>query len=359
MSAISGLLRRDLVGYSGYQSARSEKADGLVWLNANESADASGIDGTGAVRRYPEPQPVQLRSALAGLYGCDADQVLIGRGSDEPIDLLVRASCAPGEDAVLVTPPVFGMYATAARLQGARLVEVPLVDGADDFGVDIGAIEAIAQSHNAKLVFLCSPGNPAGAVVARDDILRLARALDGRSLVVVDEAYIEYSTARSVAPLVSMQPNLAVLRTLSKAHALAGARIGCLLGHRDLIAALRVLQAPYPIAEPSAKMALGALTPHGIAQTQARIVRARRGRAMLREGLSSLPGITRVYPSQANFLLVRFDDPQAAMQRLLAAGIVVRDMRQHPQLGNALRISVGTEDQNTQVLRALGGGMAP
>lgn len=355
MSAVDALLRDDLRGFAGYRSARSERAQGAVWLNANESPCASAVDESGHLRRYPQPQPADLCAAMAGLYGCDPAQLLIGRGSDEAIDLLVRAFCRPGVDAVVVTPPVFGMYAVSARLQGARLLEVPLIDGADDFAADLAAVAATARSQAAKLVFLCSPGNPAGGVLSPDAVIELAQALDGMALVVVDEAYVEFSVAPSLVGSIVAQPNLAVLRTLSKAHALAGARIGCLVASADVIAALRCCQAPYPVPTPSAELALQAISSGALKRTRHNIRATCMERDGLRDALIGLPCVRRVYPSRTNFLLVRFDDAAAAMQRLLRAGIVVRDMRHMPQLHDALRISIGSAVQNQQVVDALQG----
>src|SRR5690606_22277976 len=196
---VLALVREDLRGFAGYSSARTEALDGEIWLNANESAWANPADGDGACRRYPDPQPVALREALAGLYGVRPEQLLVGRGSDEAIDLLVRATCRAGRDGVLVTPPVFGMYAVSARLQDAPLpdgprLEVPLLDGPGAGLVpDFDAIAQAATARRAKLVFLCSPSNPGGAGVPLDGIAALARQLEGSSLVIVDEAYGEFS----------------------------------------------------------------------------------------------------------------------------------------------------------------------
>lgn len=353
MSTVTDLLRADLRGFEGYRSARSEAIDGEVWLNANESAWGNSADAGGDLRRYPDPQPRALAGALADLYGCNSDQLLVGRGSDEAIDLLVRASCLPGADAVLVTPPVFGMYAVSARLQGAALVEVPLVDGEAGFSVDIDAVRAAALATPVRVVFLCSPSNPTGATVAPDDIAALATALRGRALVVVDEAYAEFSNESSAIALLDAHENLAVLRTLSKAHALAAVRIGVLVGHPQLVAALRACQAPYPVPAPCATLALAALAPAALAHTHSRrgLVLAERSR--MAAELARLPQVRRVYPSQGNFLLVRFADAGAALATLLAAGVVVRDQRAAPALADALRITIGTLAENDRVLSAL------
>lgn len=298
------------------------------------------------------PQPPELQARLAEVYGVEVEQLLIGRGSDEAIDLLVRALCVPGRDAVLATPPVFGMYAVSARLQGAAFVEVPLVDGNDGFSVDLGAVRT-ALTRGAKLVFLCSPSNPTGGLVPLAEVDHLADALAGRAVVVVDEAYIEFAGTASATTLLASHDNLVVLRTLSKSHALAAARIGVAIGHPDLIAVLRRCQAPYPVPTPCADLALAGLSPAALALTQARVTETIVERDALAAALATTPGVRQVYPSAGNYLLVRFVDADRAFAALLSAGIVVRDQRAAPQLGDALRISLGTPAQNARVLSAL------
>ena len=351
--SLLSLVREDLQAFTGYSSARSSALVGDVWLNANESAWANPADVTGRARRYPDPQPAALRDRLAELYGCAPEQLLIGRGSDEAIDLLVRALCEPGRDAIVTTPPVFGMYAVCARLQNAPVIEVPLVEQGDALVADIDAVIAAALSGNAKLVFLCSPSNPAGSVITLAEIERVATALQGRALVVVDEAYGEYAEQASASTLLGRYENIAVLRTLSKAHALAAARIGSLIADAALIQVLRRCQAPYPVPAPCAELALAGLGPENLAVTSQRIVQIKAERARLQAGLATLPGVLRVYPSQGNYLLARFADAQGAFDALLAAGVVVRDQRAAPQLGDALRITLGSPEQNDRVLAAL------
>jgi len=350
---VLALVRPDLQAFAGYSSARSAAVQGEVWLNANESAWANPADADGSSRRYPEPQPLALREGLAALYGVQPQQLLVGRGSDEAIDLLVRALCVPGRDGVLVTPPVFGMYAVCARLQGAPLIEVPLVDGEDGLRADLDAVIEAATARNARLVFLCAPSNPAGSDIALVEVERVATALRGQALVVVDEAYVEYAQRPSATTLLAVNPNLAVLRTLSKAHALAAARIGTLMAAPELIAVLRRCQAPYPVPTPCAELAVLALQPAVLARTAERVTTVIAERERLRAALAGLHGVCRVYASAGNYLLVRFSDAQAAFDTLLAAGVVVRDQRAAPQLGDALRISIGSPEENDRVLAAL------
>ena len=353
------LVRDDLRDFAGYRSARSERLDGHIWLNANESPwpNAAGDADAGfdTLRRYPEPQPVALREALASLYGCAPAQLLAGRGSDEAIDLLVRAVCTPGSDAVLVTPPTFGMYAVCAKLHGARVVETPLVDTADGWQVDFAAVGDAAQAQACKLVFLCSPGNPSGTLLALDDVAALAGRLQGTALVVVDEAYIEYAQAESAVALLASHRNVVVLRTLSKAHALAAVRIGTVIADAGLIAVLQRCQAPYPLPAPCVELACRALEAAARAGTLAHVATVLAEREQLQLGLQSSPCVRHVYPSRGNFLLVRFVDPQGAFDRLLRAGVVVRDMRMVPGLGDALRITIGSPEHNAVVVQALAG----
>lgn len=353
MTTVETLLRADLRDFSGYRSARSEALTGDVWLNANESAWANPVDGAAQLRRYPQPQPDALRERLARLYGVAPAQVLVGRGSDEGIDLLLRAFCPPGRGRIVIAPPVFGMYAVCARLHGAETVEVPLVDGPDGLCADLAAMGDAALAQGASLLFLCSPGNPCGELLSLSAIAALATRLRGRCIVVVDEAYLEYAQAPSASTLLAEHDNIAVLRTLSKAHALAAARIGCVLSNPALIDALRRCQAPYPLPVPAVDAALAALAPEAVALTMSRMEAVREARARLAAGLRGLAGVRRVYPSAGNFLLVRFADAGAAFSALLAAGVVVRDMRAMPQLGDALRITVGTAAECRRVLAAL------
>lgn len=352
-ASVLSLVREDLRAFGGYSSARSSALQGDVWLNANEAAWANPADTQASARRYPDPQPQALREALASLYGCQPSQLLMGRGSDEAIDLLVRALCVPGRDAVLVTPPVFGMYAVCARLQNAPLIEVPLREAGEGLAADIERIIGSALQHSAKLVFLCSPSNPGGGSIPLVEIERVAKALRGKALVVVDEAYGEFAEQASATTLLSSHDNLAVLRTLSKAHALAAARIGCVIADAELIALLRRCQAPYPIPAPCSQLALAALAPKALAETSRRVAIVKAERARLYQALQHIDGVRRVYPSQGNFLLVRFADADAAFQVLLAAGIVVRDQRAAAQLHDALRITIGSPEQNDRVLSAL------
>lgn len=356
MSTATRLLREDLRDFAGYASARRTGLAGEVWLNANEAATPSIADPQGLCRRYPQPQPAELVAALARLYGVQPRQLLATRGSDEGIDLLLRAFCPPGGGAIVIAPPVFGMYAVCARLNGTKVVEVAAREEAGGWHSDLEAMGDAAIASGATLVMLCTPGNPTGEAIAQAGIAALATRLQGKALVVVDAAYAEFCDAPPDVPaLLARHDNIVVLRTLSKAHALAGARIGAVLGEPALVAILQRCQAPYPLAEPAVRTALAALQPSALAASQARSTACRAERTRMLAALAALPGVRRAWPSQGNFLLVAFHDAQAALDALLATGVVVRDMRASPQLPDALRISVGTAAENARVLAALAG----
>lgn len=349
----ASFLREDLRDFAGYASARMQPGAARVRLDANEAPWPNAGDDGALLQRYPEPQPRALLSALADLYDVDGARLLLTRGSDEAIDLLLRATCLPGRGAIVTTPPTFGMYAVCARLHGSRVVEVPLRDTGDGFDADLSAVGEAALVAGARLVFLCSPGNPTGEVVPLAGIAALAQRLAGEALVVVDEAYGEFAGVASAASLAEAADNVVVLRTLSKAHALAGARVGCAIAPPTVAAALRRCQAPYPLPAPSVAAALAALSAPALARTRARVQRIRAARDALATRLRRLPGVRRVDASGGNFLLLRLEDANGALAGLRDNGIAVRDMRGMPGLGDAVRVTVGTPRQNLAVLNAL------
>jgi len=343
------LARAEIRALTPYSSARMEADGGQVLLNANESPWSPAGDAGEGLNRYPDPQPAALVRRLAALYGVAPEQLLVGRGSDEAIDLLVRAFCHAGTDAVLVSPPTFGMYAVAAAVQGAAVVQAPL---SEDFALDVDAVLS-ALTPQVKLVFVCTPNNPSGAPAAPEALARLAQALRGRAVLVVDEAYLEFSDLPSAGALIADNDHVAVLRTLSKAHALAGARVGVLLAAASVVALLRRILAPYPLPAASIAAALAATETAALAETRRRIAVLREQREWLRSELAALPEVVAVLPSAANFLCVRWRDPAAVYARLRRAGIVVRDVTRYRGLADCLRISVGTPEENRAVLAAL------
>jgi histidinol-phosphate aminotransferase len=347
--SIVAIARAEIRALQPYSSARMEASGGTVLLNANESPWPA-MGAAAGLNRYPDPQPAALVARMAQMYRVEPAQLLVGRGSDEAIDLLVRAFCAAGKDAIAICPPTFGMYAVSARIQGASVVEVPLTRA---FELDADALLA-SMTPQTKLVFLCSPNNPTGGAVPLSVVTRIAKELTGRALVVVDEAYAEFAGNASAISLLAHCANVAVLRTLSKAYALAGARIGALIAAADVIALLRRIQAPYPLPVPCVEAALAALTPAAREETGGHVALSVRERERLAKLLTALPDVRTVLPSAANFLCVRFDNSTLTYRNLLDRGIVVRDVSAYPGLANCLRISIGTPQENASLLSALG-----
>ena len=350
MSLIEQLARPEILALEAYSHASWDPL--LERLHANENPWRYPGDRSDAgLNRYPEPHPHVLEARLAELYGVRPDQVLAGRGSDEGIDLLTRAFLRPGRDAALICPPTFGMYAVATRIQGATVVEARLRLDAG-FALDEPAVVA-ALSPAVRLLFLCTPGNPTGAPLDPAALERLLHRTASSAIVVIDEAYAEFASVPSFASRLAEFPNLVVLRTLSKAYALAGARIGTVIASPELISLLRRIVPPYAIATPAAEAALAALEPANLAHATARIAALCAGREHLAAGLRALPLVSRVWPSEANFLLVESPDPVELVRRARLAGFLLRDFSRGPLTPGCLRISVGSEQQNDRLLTGL------
>ncbi len=348
IDSVLALVRPEILALAPYSSARKESSGGRVWLDANESP-LTPHAGAPRLNRYPDPQPPELVARLASLYGVTPAHLLVTRGSDEGIDLLLRAFCRAGRDAIVITPPTYGMYAVAAGIQGAAIKTAPLVRERD-FALDVGAVLA-AVDASVKLVFLCSPNNPTGQLLARDSVLDVVRALAGRAVVVVDEAYGEFTSEPSFASELPRHTNLVVLRTLSKAFGLAGARVGVTLAAPEVIAVLQKILAPYPIPTPVAAAALEALAPAALAAARRSALELVEHRRLLAAALARLPGVRKVWPSDANFLLVAVDDAARLMARARAAGLVLRDRSK--DVPNTVRITVGTAEENDFALAVL------
>ncbi|HEY3731669.1 MAG TPA: histidinol-phosphate transaminase [Steroidobacteraceae bacterium] len=347
---VTKIARPDIRALKAYEHAVWEP--GLIRLHANELPWRTSEDHSQAgLNRYPEPHPHELTAALARFYGVPPEMLLAARGSDELIDLLIRSYCRAGRDRIIVCPPTFGMYGVAACIQGAQVLEVPLRRDAG-YALDEPALRGQCDA-DVKLVFLCSPNNPTGNRLQRELIVSLAQALEGRALLVIDEAYVEFSPTPSLLEELALRPGLAILRTLSKAHGLAGARCGALLAHPDVIALLRKVIQPYAVTQLTIETVLASLAAGALAQARAHVATLTAERARLQAALERSAGVIRVWPSDANFLLVEFHDPAAALQRAHAAGLLVRDLRAAPGLSQALRITIGSAQHNTLLLQSL------
>jgi histidinol-phosphate aminotransferase len=322
-----------------------------IRLDANENPFPPLAEGPFAValNRYPEPQPARLRQSMAALYGVAAENVVVTRGADDAIDILVRAFCRPGLDAVSICTPTFSAYGHFAALQGARLVEVPLTGS---FEFDPGSfLDALAGEPSLKLAFLCSPNNPTGGAIPADAVLRVVEARPD-TIVVLDEAYVEFSDIPSLAAEAARRPNLVVLRTLSKAYGLAGARVGGLIGHPDTIAVAARALPPYPLASLSIEAAVAALAPSRRPLHRERVERIKAERERLAPLLAASPVVRSVRNGGGNFLFLEVADPEDLARDLQALGIRVRFRPQAAPGG--LRLTIGSEAENQAALAAFG-----
>ncbi|MDW0621437.1 histidinol-phosphate transaminase [Mannheimia haemolytica] len=345
---ISQLSRKNIQALTPYQSARRLGGSGDVWLNANEYALSPNFDLTDRTfNRYPEPQPQAVIEGYARYAGVAPENVLVSRGGDESIELIIRAFCE-ANDSILYCPPTYGMYAVSADACGIATKTVPLTA---DFQLDLAQIKA--NLEGVKVVFVCSPNNPTGNLIKRSDLFELLQITAGKAIVVVDEAYIEFCPeARLVSELANF-PHLAIIRTLSKAFALAGLRCGFTLANAELIGVLQKVIAPYPLPVPVSDIAAQALSPQGIEQMKTRVAEVITLRAELQKNLENLPLVEQVFDSEANYLLFKCQDGQKVFKALWEQGIILRDQHKALGLQNCIRITVGAREENLRVVEAI------
>lgn len=347
--SIENLARANVRQLTPYLSARRLGGNGDVWLNANEypiAPEFQVIDQT--LNRYPECQPVRVIERYAAYAGVKKQQVLVSRGADEGIELLIRTFCEPGKDAILFCPPTYGMYAVSAETFG---VERRTVAARQNWQLDLPAIAG--SLDNVKLIFVCSPNNPTGNLIDPKDLRSLLEMAKDRAVVAVDEAYIEFCPQASVAGWLSDYPHLAILRTLSKAFALAGLRCGFTLGNDDLIALLQKAIAPYPLSTPVADIAAQALSIEGIRVMRQRVSDITAIGNELQQALLNCACVEQVFASDSNYLLVRFTASCHVFNSLWDQGIILRDQNKQPGLSGCLRITIGTRDECQRVVDAL------
>jgi histidinol-phosphate aminotransferase len=322
-----------------------------IRLDANENPFPPLVEGSlaASANRYPEPQPARLKTALAALYGVESNNLVVTRGADDAIEILIRAYCRPGEDAVAICTPSFSAYSHFVRLQGARLLEVPLT-GEFDFDPE-AFIAAVQAEPSLKVAFICTPNNPTGNEVDPSAILAVADALPS-TIVVADEAYLEFSNTPSLAAEAGARPNLVVLKTLSKAMGLAGARVGCAIGEPEVIAIAARALPPYPLPTMSVEAAMASLAPSRRTVLQERIGRIKSERDRVAKSIGQSPIVKSVRVGGGNFLFLQVDDAAALATRLRGLGIRVR-FRPNVAPGG-VRVTIGTEQENDLLLSAFG-----
>ena len=344
MNGIESLLRNHLKGFTPYSTARDDfKGDRGIFLDANENALGSVI--TEKWNRYPDPLQNHLKQALGKIKAIDPECIFIGNGSDEPIDLLIRAFCEPGIDEVLIFPPTYGMYKVAAKINNVSVKEVSLTS---DFQLDMIQIKS-AINHRIKLIFICSPNNPTGNLIKLRDVLELAKVFKG--IIVIDEAYIDFTESNSWIEAIPKFPHLVVLQTLSKAWGLASLRLGIAFCNRHLTDILNMIKSPYNISGLTQNQVLIALKQED--RMRSFVGEIKELKRELQSALQQIPIILKIYPSDANFFLVKFKDAKNVFQHLIKNGVILRDRSGLVLCEDCLRITVGTSFENKQLIIAL------
>lgn len=352
MSIVEQLQRQHLKQLTPYASARRSMSGGNIWLNANESpyTHSYTVDDS-KLNRYPEFQSKPLNQAYADYAGIKAAQVLSSRGSDEGIELLIRAFCEPGQDKVLTCPPTYGMYAISAKTFAVGVTEVPLLNSGEVNNWQLDTEAVIEAAAECKVVFLCSPSNPLGNALNTHDIEQVLQH-SPRSIVVVDEAYIEFSSGNSVASWLERYPNLVVLRTLSKAFALAGIRCGFLLANDDIIELLQKVLAPYPLPDPTVQIAVQALQTSSLERLQQQVAALLAERDRVQTALKQTP-LALVSESDTNFLLYQCEDAADLVKTLADNGLLIRNQSAQRGLESVVRITIGSAAENDALIQQL------
>ena len=339
---ISGLLRPNISALTPYSTARDEfEGIAQVYLDANESAYSTGYN------RYPDPRQRVLKEAIARAENVKVENLFLGNGSDEAIDILLRVFCSPGVHNAVAMRPSYGMYEVAAAINDVELRKVALEE---DFSLDIEKLMATAD-RNTRLVFLCSPNNPTGKSIPAEDIIAIASSLD--AIVVVDEAYIHYSPYKTMVSEIDRYNNIVVLRTLSKARGMAGLRVGMAIGDPFIIDVMSMVKYPYNLSQATINEALRFLDEDNQAKAERQIAETVAERERVAQSLAQLGLIKKVYPSDANFLLVKVDDPDGLYDYLAERSIIVRNRNRVAGCAGCLRITIGLPEENDRLVKTI------
>ena len=338
---LSKIVRSNVAALEPYSSARDEfKIQGkeMIFLDANENPNENGLN------RYPDPQQSKVKEMLSRLRNIPAKNILLGNGSDEVLDLVYRAFCEPGTDNVITLPPTYGMYKVLADINNIENKEVFLNE---EFEADSTSILNKVDDHT-RIIFFCSPNNPSGNSINEDSISNVLDSFDG--LVVVDEAYIDFSDKNSWLEKLEFYPNLIVTQTFSKAFGMAGIRLGALYASEDIIKILNKIKPPYNVNQQTQEQALKVLT--DIKGIEIQISDIKRDKDLLFKELLEVKYVSKIFKSDANFLLLKVDDANRRYKELLDMGIVVRNRSNQPLCENCLRITLGTSEENKRLIKA-------
>ena len=343
---IKNLIRKNILDLKPYTSARDENSSGIL-LDANENSLGSTFNEIKDLNlnRYPDPNQNDLRDLISAYLDVSKENLFFGVGSDEIIDLLIRIFCEPGKDKILIPEPTYGMYKVAADINNVPAVNILLND---NFQIDEEKINK-NFTRDIKIIFLCSPNNPTGNLLKKDDVLNLCKTFN--SIIIVDEAYIDFAESFSLINEVGNYPNLVVMRTFSKAWGLAGARLGYCVANEEIVKILFKVKAPYNINSLT-RFAIGKAL-NNVKLKNSYVKTIIEERENLKKELLLLPGVSKVFDSDANFLLIKCTNSKTILKKLAERKIIIRDRSTQPKLENCLRISVGTKEENKILLNAL------
>lgn len=339
---LDSLVRPNIRSLVPYRCARDDYDSGIL-LDANENS-IGAVTGDDGLNRYPDPHQNELRAKIAAIRGCRPDQIFCGVGSDEAIDLLIRIFCVPGKDSIVITPPTYGMYKVAAKVNDVAVVEWPLTP---DFQLDMASIPHPAS--RIPLLFLCSPNNPTGNNLRREDMVRVIESFPG--IVVVDEAYIDFTDQASFVRDLDRYPNLVVLQTFSKSYGLAGIRLGLAYASEALISWMLRVKAPYNINKLTTDVALRALDQTDTFISNVAILNQERENVA--HALAGIPAVKKVHPSDSNFILAVVDNAYSVYKTMADAGVVIRYRGDQLHCDSTVRITIGTPDENERMLAML------
>lgn len=350
MSDIEKLVRPEIQNLATYR-LETEKTDSIA-LHKNENPwnDFAFANVTG-LNRYPEPQPLELLNRLAELFSQPCGNILLARGSDEGIDSLIKLFCSPCSDAIMICPPTFAMYEISASLQSVGVEKVPLLK--ENFNLDLEGIDK-AMNEKIKIIFICSPNNPTGNITNKETVANLCNKFRGNAIIAVDEAYFDFSDKESCLDLLRNFENLVIFRTLSKAYGLAAIRCGMTIANAQIISLLQKIITPYPISLLTSLAAQTVLTEDNLQRIKQRITTIKLERQHLMQALMRYPFVEKVWPSEANFLLIKLKKNTEIKNYCFTKGILVRDVGHQIYLDNCVRITIGTPEENRYLLRVLG-----
>ena len=338
MFNLNNIIRPNILSLKAYSSARDEyKGSTGTFLDANENP-------FGAFNRYPDPYQLKLKKKLSIYKNIDVNNIFIGNGSDEIIDLSLRIFCEPGTDKILTFSPSYGMYEVSANINNIEIMQMPLND---DFQINLAETEQYFNDPNIKIIFICSPNNPTGNTIDEDSVTHILKNFNG--LVFIDEAYIDFSPTESWTSKVELYPNLIVSQTFSKAWGLAAARVGVAYANSETLAYYNNVKPPYNVSKLNQQVAINALENKNLYESNKKILLEQK--EYLVSELSNIDSIKKVYPSDANFILIEVDDADKIYQKLIDKKIIVRN--RNKQVQNCIRVSVGTPDENSKFLAEL------